>query len=90
MALVYDQGESLEYVRLDSFIVKAAEHTDITLPPSVLSREAPSAFLINDSELAYGMFLIDELSLKWLDFNLSRLPDKLTRQSVMLQTLLMM
>jgi len=88
--LVYDQEESLEYVKVESFIVKAAEYTDIVLPASAVDRPVPNAFIINDSELAYGMFMIDERSLKWLDFNLARLPDRLTRQAVMLQTLLMM
>jgi hypothetical protein len=51
-----DDSEAVDYHVIQDVMIEAKEFTDVPIPPHV---RLPSAFVINDSELAYGLFIID-------------------------------
>lgn len=50
---------------MESIMIENKEYTTIKIPQELLAKGRPTAFVINDSMLAYGVFIIDKRSLKW-------------------------
>jgi len=68
-------------------VIEDKELTDI---PGMIGREVPEAILLNSNDHGYGVFLMDDKSIRYFEENLSTIENKLNQACVTSQLIMMM
>lgn len=53
------EDDTIDYQLVKNVRIDATEYTEVPIPEEILQRGVPSAYIVNDGELAYGVFVID-------------------------------
>ena len=64
--------KDMEFKEVPRVIIEAKEVTEV---PAMIGLEAPEALFLNSQDFGFGVFLIDDKSMKLFEQNLGKIPD---------------